>query len=60
MSEMKALKFLDDKSEKKRIIYRTGNRFQDNITMDVKESGPGAPESVPTIPRSARPGLESR
>jgi sensor histidine kinase regulating citrate/malate metabolism len=59
MSEMKALKSLGDKPEKKRILLRTGHRCQDNIIMDVKESGTGVPESVPTIPRSARPGLES-
>ena len=46
MSEMKEFKPLEDKPEKKRILCRTGHRFQDNITMDVKESGLGSQESV--------------
>jgi len=60
MREKKALKSLDGKPEKMRILCRTGHRWQDNIIMDVKKSEPGASESVPTIPRSAMPGLESR
>jgi len=39
MSLMKAFKSLEDKPEKKRILYRTGQRYQDNTVMDVKEGG---------------------
>jgi hypothetical protein len=36
---MKVLKSLEDKPEKKRILCRTGHRYEDNFIMDVKESG---------------------